>query len=152
MKLPDRTPEGASGQSQPPDIHVLVVDKDEVARTGLMALVRMFGVTVSGAASGDEAYGMALEHRPDLVLCVDMPALDGFEFARRLRRDPSGRRILVVAVGEHRNNLDLPPARDARFDARVFKPVTADAVARLLDRAVDVRDAEDRRTGGLTAG
>ena len=79
---------GRSGQRQP-DLLVLVVAGDAQTRSALMALVRTFGVEVQGAEDGEAAYRLALDRPPDLILCdLEMPALDGFGFIRRLRRDP----------------------------------------------------------------
>ena len=133
------------GPSPRPLLHVLVVEDDELARSTLMKLVSTFGVRVIGAEDGDQAYRLVLEQAPDVILCdLQMPVLDGFGFIRRLRREPRFRRILAVAVSGLGGPLDVAMARAAGFDGHVVKPITAEAVARLLDRALDLRNAQDR--------
>jgi len=125
----------------PRDLEVLIVEDDADARAALIALVATFGVRTRGAGDGEQAFRLVLERRPDLVLCdLEMPGLDGFGFVRRLRRDPRFRELLTIAVSGRAETLDVPASRLAGFDAHVLKPMTAQALARLLDRALDVRD------------
>ena len=114
----------------------------------LMDLVRRFGVDVRGAEDGDKAYQLLLDHRPDLILCdLQMPVLDGFGFIRRLRRDPRFRRILTFAVSGLGGPLDITMTRAAGFDGHIVKPVSAEALGRLLDRALDRRNAQEGDQG-----
>jgi CheY-like chemotaxis protein len=131
-----------SGPSPATDIEVLVVGSDELARSRLTALVATFGVSVRGAADADQARHLVRERRSDLILCaIPMRGFDGVGFIRRLRRD---RPLLVVAVTGPGPSPDVARARDAGFDGHVAEPITAAAVARLLDRVLDLRNAEDR--------
>ena len=83
-----------------------------------------------------------LSRQPDnIILCdLEMPGLDGFGFVRRIRRDPRFRELLTVAVSGRAETLDVAATRLAGFDGHVLKPMTAEALARLLDRALDVRN------------
>jgi CheY-like chemotaxis protein len=72
---------------------------------------------------------------------LQMPVLDGFGFIRRLRRDRRFERILTIAVTGLGGPIDIAMTREAGFDGHVVKPIRAEAVARLLDRAWDARDA-----------
>jgi CheY-like chemotaxis protein len=124
------------------DLRVLVVEDDAEARSTLVAFVRTFGAAVWGAADGEEAFRLVLYRRPDLILCdLQMPVLDGFGFIRRLRRDRRFERILTIAVTGLGGPIDIAMTREAGFDGHVVKPITAEAVAQLLDRAWDARDA-----------
>jgi two-component system cell cycle response regulator len=139
-----------SGQSRSgrPDLHVLVVEDDAAARSALVALVGTFGVDVREARDGEEAYRLALERRPDLVLCdLQMPVLDGLGLVQRLRRDPRFRRVLAVAVGEATRPIDIKGTREAGFDGHIAKPVSAEVVARLLDRALDRQLTQEEPQG-----
>ncbi|MFA9431663.1 response regulator [Egicoccus sp. AB-alg2] len=71
-------------------IRVLVVDDNEVVRTGVTALVASLpDVEVAGeAATGRQAIEVAAEVAPDVVLLdVRMPVLDGVSAAARLSQD-----------------------------------------------------------------
>jgi two-component system CheB/CheR fusion protein len=126
-----------------PDVRVLVVEDDPDARDGILATLRgVFGVVGYGAGDGEEAFSRLVAVKPDLILCdLRMPRLDGFEFVRRLRRDPRYHRILTIAVSGLGRPIDVAATREAGFDGHVLKPLRAVTLARLLDRALDARDA-----------
>lgn len=132
----------------PRDLEVLVVEDDPDARAALMAVVATFGVQTRGARDGQEALRLVLDRQPDLILCdLEMPGLDGFGFVRRLRRDPRFRGVLTIAVSGRAEPLDVAATRAAGFDAHVLKPMTPEALARLLDRALDGRDRGNQPRG-----
>jgi CheY-like chemotaxis protein len=126
-----------------PDVRVLVVEDDDEARRVLLTMLRkLFGVFAHGARDGEEALQALFAVHPHLILCdLQMPRLDGLGFVRRLRSDPKFGRTLTIAVTGLGRPVDVAVAREAGFDGHVAKPLTASALARLLDRAWDSRDA-----------
>jgi CheY-like chemotaxis protein len=129
-----------------PDVSVLVVDDDADAREGIVRLIKTFGVVRARAArDGEEALQFLPDVQPDLILCdLQMPRLDGFAFVRRLRRTPPFHRILTVAVTGLSRAIDIEATRAAGFDGHLVKPITAEMIARLLERVVDERRRTDQ--------
>ena len=69
---------------------ILIIDDDldTLRLVGLM--LQRQGYEISAAANGELGLGKAFEERPDLILLdVMMPDLDGYEVARRLRKNPA---------------------------------------------------------------
>jgi two-component system CheB/CheR fusion protein len=128
-----------------PNVRVLVVEDDDEARGVLVTMLqKLFGVFAEGARNGQEALQYLFLVHPHLILCdLQMPRLDGFGFVRKLRGDPKFGRILTIAVTGLAHPVDVAAAREAGFDGHVVKPLTATTLARLLDRAWDMRDAGD---------
>ena len=77
---------------------VVVVDDQELVRTGFAMILEKAGLEVVGhAADGEQGVAVALEHRPDVVLMdVRMPGVDGIEATRRITAAPDAPRVLVL--------------------------------------------------------
>ena len=82
-------------------IGLLLVDDDELVRTGLRAVLDAEpDITVlAEAGDGAEAPGLVTRHRPDVVLMdVRMPAVDGITATRALLGRPDPPRVLVLTT------------------------------------------------------
>jgi CheY-like chemotaxis protein len=75
----------------------------------------------------------ALALRPDLTLVdAGLPGIDGYAVARRIRDDPAGRGLRVVALTGYGLLEDRERALAAGFDAHVVKPVDLDKLRAIL--------------------
>jgi len=63
-----------------------------------------------------------------------MPKLNGFEAARRIRQEPWGRKMVLVAITGWGQQEDKRRALEAGFDEHLTKPVAPEALDRLLAR------------------
>jgi DNA-binding NarL/FixJ family response regulator len=126
-------------------IRIVIADDDELFREALaMFLAELHGVRVVGvAADGREAVELARATRPDVVvLDLEMPVLDGFAAARRLRDDPEPPRI-VICTGTAR--ADLEREAEAAGAASVVRKGRIEDFTRALRVAIGgVRSAPSR--------
>jgi DNA-binding NarL/FixJ family response regulator len=81
-------------------IAVLVVDDQELVRTGFSLILERAGMRVVGqAADGREALELARALHPDVVLMdVRMPVLDGIEATRQLVKELPSVAVLVLTT------------------------------------------------------
>lgn len=85
--------------------------------------------------------------RVDAALCdLTMPVMDGLEFARRVRRTPRLRNLLLVAVTGRQEHQDFLRSWDAGFDAHLVKPVTTEMLLSIA-RRLAARCADQHRAG-----
>ena len=79
---------------------VVVVDDQELVRSGFALILERAGLEVVGvAADGLEALAVVAETLPDVVLMdVRMPRLDGIEATRRLVADHPGTKVLALTT------------------------------------------------------
>ena len=118
-------------------LRVLVVEDNRDAADTLCLLLEMLGHDVQVAYNGPDGVRRATSWGPDVVLCdIGLPGIDGFEVARRLRRQPGTEQALLVAITGYGTEQDRRRGFEAGFDHYLVKPADPDELRRLLaDRA-----------------
>jgi CheY-like chemotaxis protein len=112
---------------------ILVADDNADALETMAALLEMEGHRVDVAPDGESALAAAQALRPDVaVLDIGMPGLNGYEVARRIRAEPWGARIRLIALTGWGQAEDVERAHAAGFDHHVTKPVDLDALQDLV--------------------
>ena len=103
--------------------HVLVVE-DEADLAELVAFnLRQSGYTAETAGSGAGALASVARKAPDLVILdVMLPDIAGTEVCRRLRDDPSTRRMPVVMLTARAEEVDRVHGFEVGADDYVTKP------------------------------
>jgi PAS domain S-box-containing protein len=127
---------GAGDEAAPRGTHrVLVVDDVADVADAFADYLRLEGFEATTAYGGAQALSAAATFQPDAVLCdLGMPDVDGYEVARRLRKQDDG--VLLVAVSGHAQEQDRRRSREAGFDHHFPKPPDMDALLRLLRERV----------------
>lgn len=114
---------------------VLIVDDFSDITSMLAELVGLLGHEAYVANHGDQALELARRVHPDLVLLdLGMPDPDGFEVARRLRAEPFGRHVELIAMSGWGHQAARDEAVQAGFDRHFLKPITLAHLHALLDR------------------
>ena len=130
----DAQPQSAgSGYINPPSLRMLIVDDNRDAADSLGMLLRTTGNEIRTAYDGLEALQVASEFRPEVVLLdIGLPKLDGHEVAQRIRREPWGTRVCLIAVTGWSDESDRARSRAAGFDHHLVKPLDTAHLAQLL--------------------
>ena len=112
---------------------ILVADDNNDALESLATLLQLSGHEVYTAANGAVALESAEQHRPEVALLdIGMPKLDGYEVARRIRAQPWGARITLVALTGWGQDSDRRRSQEAGFDSHLVKPLDLDKLTDLL--------------------
>jgi two-component system cell cycle response regulator DivK len=75
------------------------------------------------AWDGESALKSAAQERPDLILMdIQLPGINGYDVARRIKADPELRDIPVIAVTSFALSGDEGKAREAGCDGYITKP------------------------------
>ncbi|MEL7128965.1 MAG: PleD family two-component system response regulator, partial [Pseudomonadota bacterium] len=102
---------------------ILVVDDIQANRRLLQAKLEARYFQVFMASSGPEALQSVKENTPDIVLLdINMPGMDGYEVARRLKEDPSTAFIPIVMVTALSQQEDRLKGLQAGADDFITKP------------------------------
>jgi CheY-like chemotaxis protein len=92
---------------------VVLVADDEPSMLALVGQhIKTMGYTVLEASDGEQAWSLAQEHLPDLVILdVMMPGMSGWEVCRKIREDVALAHtaiIMLTGIGENLNELTSP--------------------------------------------
>jgi CheY-like chemotaxis protein len=113
-------------------MNVLVVDDQPEIRIAISRLLRSLGHDAYPAVDGSAAVDLATQgdRAFDVVLLdIQMPGLDGYETARKIRLLlPSGTPIFAVTGAP----VDIASAQSAGFRGIIPKPVGSDVLASLF--------------------
>ncbi|MEC7522175.1 MAG: ATP-binding protein [Myxococcota bacterium] len=117
---------------------ILVVDDNEDLAELTALRLRARGHDVEVANDGEQALSAVTAGRPGVVLLdIGLPDLDGYEVARRIRRDPALEGTVLIAVTGWGQDADRQLAREAGFDHHLTKPASVEDVSRLLAQVPD---------------
>jgi two-component system, cell cycle response regulator DivK len=76
------------------------------------------------AVNGEQGVAMAAAEHPDLILLdMSLPVIDGWEAARRIKRQEAMRRVPIIALTAHAMDHDREAAHAAGCDDYDTKPV-----------------------------
>jgi two-component system, chemotaxis family, sensor kinase CheA len=102
---------------------VLLVDDSSFFRAIVRPMLSMAGYEVKEVRDADEAFALRDEGVTfDVIVSdIEMPGMNGFEFARAVKSDATWSDIPMVALSAHGTTEDLERGREAGFDDYVAK-------------------------------
>ncbi|NTW01710.1 MAG: response regulator [Oscillochloris sp.] len=114
--------------------HVLIIE-DNAANLELMTyLLDAFGHSVCAARDGAEGLIAVRSNPPDVIICdVQIPKVDGFEVARRLKSDSNLRHIPLIAVTALAMVGDRDRILASGFDGYIAKPIEPEQFVRQVE-------------------
>ena len=115
---------------------LLVEDDPDLTRFADLAL-RLSGYRAVTAYDGESAMRAARQDRPDVVvLDLRLPGLDGWQVLAALQREPGLASVPVVILTASADPRDCERAQTARIADFVLKPLTADRLLEVVERAL----------------
>jgi CheY-like chemotaxis protein/two-component sensor histidine kinase len=130
-------------------ISVLVVDDNVDAATLLGDLLSSRGYRTCVAHDPAEVLRLAGDFVPDVALLdIGLPAMDGYELARRLRALPAWRHVKLLALTGYGQSTDRARSVDVGFDHHLVKPIDLATLERYLPAAAGAGGPPLRRDPG----
>ena len=112
---------------------ILVVDDNKDAAISLAMMLKMMGNDTQTAFDGLEALDVAAAFRPDVILLdIGMPKLNGYDTANRIRQQPWGKSVVLVALTGRGQEEDKRRSQEAGFNTHMVKPVEPAVLEKLL--------------------
>ena len=137
------------------ELKVLLVEDNEINQELALEILNSIGVNADVAFNGLEALEKVKIADYDLVFMdMQMPLMDGLQTTRRIRSDFAERGLFIVAMTANASHEDRQNCLDAGMDDFMPKPISIDAVLRMLEKArqrngaaaVDEREAAEPET------
>jgi signal transduction histidine kinase/CheY-like chemotaxis protein len=119
---------------------ILVVDDNKDGADMLEMMLQLEGHTVYKAYTGQEAVDLAKHARPHVVLMdIGLPDFDGYEAARRIRLQPGGQNLVMVALTGWGHDEARQKAGEAGMNHHMVKPVDLSVLREYLLGATRMR-------------
>jgi PAS domain S-box-containing protein len=123
-----------------PPRRILVVDDNRDSAESLAMLLSITGNETHVAHDGIAAYEAVVSYRPDVVLLdIGLPRLSGHDVCRRIREQPWGANIVLIALTGWGQEEDHRRSREAGFDGHLVKPVEYAELVALLSSLLPAR-------------
>ncbi|HEV2845980.1 MAG TPA: response regulator, partial [Thermoanaerobaculia bacterium] len=112
---------------------ILVVDDNQDSADSMVMMLQLLGNDVRIAHDGVEAVKAAEQFRPQVILMdIGMPKLNGYDATRRIREQPWGREMVIIALTGWGQEADRAKSREAGCDGHLVKPVDLSDLKKLL--------------------
>jgi PAS domain S-box-containing protein len=122
---------------------VLVVDDMRDCAASLTMMLALAGHDTRTAHDGLEAVELAEAFRPEVVLLdIGLPKLNGYDACRRIREQPWGKDMRIIAVTGWGQPEDRERSRAAGFDRHLVKPVDIAKLQSLLAEFAGARGGD----------
>ncbi|MDQ3776004.1 MAG: PAS domain S-box protein [Pseudomonadota bacterium] len=117
---------------------ILVVDDNPDSAESLAMLLQINGNETHMAHDGLQAVEAAERFRPEVVLLdIGLPQLNGYDACRRIREQPWGKTMVLIALTGWGQEEDRRKSKAAGFDVHLVKPVDYGALMELLALPAD---------------
>ena len=136
-----RVPSALGAAGRPPlgpSLSLLVFEDNRLNQRILRALLERLGHRPQFAGTGEEGLQRAAQEKFDVILMdIEMPGMDGYETARRLRQSevPGGPRPQIIAVTAHAMEGTREKCLAAGMDDFLPKPINPDLLEAALKKS-----------------
>jgi chemosensory pili system protein ChpA (sensor histidine kinase/response regulator) len=128
---------------------ILVVDDSRLSRETVARVLAGAGYHPVTAEDGWDAWELLSERRFDAVVTdLEMPRVDGFELAIRIRREPTLRGLPIVVLSSRTARTTRERAREAGANVVLAKGPNKRALLDALAGLLASDRAPERQTGG----
>jgi chemosensory pili system protein ChpA (sensor histidine kinase/response regulator) len=137
--------DGTIAPASPPAVpartpYVLVVDDSLTVRKITSRLLTREGYEAGTARDGVDALQVLADRRPDVILLdIEMPRMDGFEFAKTVKADPKLRNIPIIMITSRTAPKHRARAAEIGVEVYLGKPYQEEELLRQIRQAVSGR-------------
>jgi signal transduction histidine kinase len=117
---------------------VLLIEDNADAREMLRMMLELAGHAVYDAPDGVRGLELLDVVRPDVaIIDIGLPRMDGYQVAMRIREQPHGRDMLLLALTGYGSTEDAARSSEYGFDHHLVKPIDPDRLTSLIGARAD---------------
>ena len=122
----------------------VIVDDHDDTREGFSEYLQVSGFEVLSAGTVEEFQTILATRTPDaIVLDLQLPRIDGWELARRVRKTPDLRDVPLIAFSACVMPAERARAEEVGFDLFLGKPCDPDVVVREVRRLIAAKPHDE---------
>lgn len=113
--------------------NILIIDDDILSVKALTYILENEGYLVTSINNGSEAFSMACDIKPDVILLdIILPGIDGFDICRLLKSDSELEGIPIIMITSKTDGYDLKRALELGAFDYIKKPIDSiETIARI---------------------
>ncbi|RAJ87929.1 CRP-like cAMP-binding protein [Chitinophaga dinghuensis] len=133
---------------------ILLIEDNREILDNMTEILELANYQVLTASNGKEGVAMALEHKPDLIICdIMMPVLDGFGVLHLLHKNETLQRTPFIFITARTDRNEQRKGMEQGADDYITKPFEGtellNAVASRLKRSAELRQDKGSSTSQL---
>ena len=127
---------------------ILVIDDDELCRAPAAEMLRRADWQVIEAVDGESGVKMAVQHRPDVILCdLMMPRGNGFHVCRAVREHLELRHTKIIVVTGRGDDEAYTRCHKIGVDGFLTKPLKKEQLIKAVGETLVAHSGIGRSTG-----
>jgi CheY-like chemotaxis protein len=120
-------------------LRILIVEDDVDGALSTAMLLRFNGYEPQVAFDGPSALREVEGEQADVVLLdIELPGMDGYEVARRMRARAGGKNPFFIAITGYGREEDRQRSEEAGIDLHLLKPANPEELLALLVRLENI--------------
>jgi two-component system cell cycle response regulator DivK len=118
--------------------NILYIEDNPGNRMLVRRILEAEGHTIREAVDGPTGLEMAAQERPDLILLdINLPEIDGYDLAKRMRAMPNLDGVPILAVTANVMQGDKERTMEAGCNGFIPKPIDVDKLPQQIKAALD---------------
>ncbi len=123
---------------------ILLIEDEKPLREDILETLECMYFDVIGAENGLVGVQLALQHKPDLIICdIMMPKLDGYDVLKTLRQNPETSHIPFIFLSAKTEKADIQKGRDLGANDYLTKPFTIAQLSQAISAQLLKREKID---------
>jgi DNA-binding response OmpR family regulator len=129
---------------------ILVIEDDKLSRKNLIRILQAEAFKAIGAEDGGMGIQLAIEQKPDLIICdIMMPDMDGYEVLKVLRQESNTVIIPFIFLTAKTERADMRQGMNLGADDYLMKPFEIDELLEAINTRLQRQEIREKHAQTL---